>query len=144
MKYLAFLILVISSHACNDNGKTDANGIDQSAETIKFITDNSNIVGHWSLCAEFVGGQVTQYNVCPTVIFNSNGTGSKINPNGFPEPFSWTLNGKSLKISYSMINGNKTFPDTNYIAIIKQDTIGIELEIHQPKRDYTLYLRRGR
>src|SRR6476659_7866467 len=113
MKYPGFLILIISLHACNDNGKTDANSIDQFDGTFKSITDDSNIVGHWSMCAESDGDMMTQYNVCPTIIFNIDGSGSKINASGLPEPFNWNLNNKSLKIYYSLKNCNKTFPYTN-------------------------------
>ena len=137
MKYLSLFILIISIHACKEN-----NNNNQPGRTIKFITADLRIVGRWNMCAESGDGEVFQYNVCPTVIFNSDGSGSIISAGRILETFSWYLADKSLKINYSKMSGNEMFPDTNYIATLKQDKSGIKLEILQPKEDHTLYLER--
>jgi hypothetical protein len=142
MKYLSIFTLIISLYACNENNRLNNNSNNQAENTIQFTTADLRIVGRWSMCAESGDGEVFQYNACPTVIFNSDGSGSIIRTNRTLETFSWNLADKSLNIYYSKASGNEMFSDTNYMAILKQDKSGIKLEIRQPKEDHTLYLER--
>ena len=139
MNCFKVLIPIILFFACNANGKNE-NDVSQTGHKIKSITDDSRIIGNWSMCASFGDGQMVQYNVCPTIIFNSNGTGSKTTPNSLPELFTWTLKNKQLKLLCKNPMPDDTFSDTIYIVIFEQNQNRTELEIFQKEKNYTLYL----
>ena len=142
MKIISLILFSAITFSCNGIPKNDLENDKQSGTLLNSNTDNTDIFGIWSLCAEFNGKQMTQYNVCSTVIFKQDGSGYKIIPGGESEIFSWSLKKGKLKIVTYTQNRNKSFPDTNYVAVFKKNSVNINLEIQQIEKDYIFYLGR--
>lgn len=106
------------------------------------ITDNTVIVGSWTMCSSSENGMMIQYNVCPIVIFKSDGTGSVGNEYASREGFKWKFQKGHLDISYGAATSNKTFSDTSYIAGLKIKNNGADLTIRQSQKDCSFYLSR--
>lgn len=142
MNFFVFAILLILMTSCNANTNPANEGFPQTAAAIEAITDDSAILGHWTMCAEFGNGEMIQYNMCPTINFNKDGSGSKTapDPNGLPEFFNWTLQNNQLKIVYRYANHYNSFRDTNYLAVFHKNSTPVELEIRQFKKGYIFYL----
>src|SRR5436305_4734722 len=115
MKYFLTLIITISFAACNQNDKHNSDIEMKRALIDTSITDNKDIIGQWTMCSTSGNGVMTNYNVCPKVLFSIYGTGS-ITFSGRVENFGWTLKKNALAISNMVKNSNNAFLDTTYIA----------------------------
>jgi hypothetical protein len=108
----------------------------------KPVTDNVNILGNWQMCSELNSGQVIQRNICLTITFNADGSGSSILPGTTKESFCWSLKNNMLKVYYVSTDGGNTFPDTTYMTGFRNEKEGIELEILHKKKDHIMFLQR--
>ena len=140
MKLLILFAIISTIYSCSGNTNQKDNNSFKGKPIILLTTDDKDILGNWSMCSESGGGQQIQYNVCPTIIFNLDGTGSKVTAQGLPENFNWTLKNRLLKVHYSRPNSGNTFSDTNYVALFNKHVNPIELEISQDSLKYTFYL----
>lgn len=138
MKSYLLITLLPFFIVCNKKTKSEKDNINQPDWDVKSLKDYTTILGPWGICSENIKGQVIYYNVCPSIFFSSDGSGSKTNSDGVAETFWWSLKNKSLTISYNTTIPNRTFPDTNYITIFKEE--GLALEILQEKKDCSFYL----
>ena len=84
-------------------------------------------------------GLSSQYNVCPTVEFNFDGTGL-VNGSLKPELFYWYLRSNELKIRHNAKSVNTWFNDTTYTPIFKKHENRIDLTIVQTKGKNSFYL----
>ena len=130
--FVSFSILAFIS--CNSNTPDQNKAVNTTPIDLR-ITDNMDILGNWSMCSTSSNGSMIQYNVCPTVAFRFDGTGSANTEN-----FSWSFKKGNLNILYANKDSNITFPDTTYFGTInKQDNI-MNLTIQQLKGDSKYYL----
>ncbi len=141
MKTIFLLLFIVTIISCkSDTTKNDKQNQALLAD-IK-ITDDTDIYGSWSMCSTSGNGSMTQYNVCPTVSFNHNGTGTVGNVSAILENFNWTLNKGVLTILFGRQSLQRTFPDTTYIAFIGKKNNNFNLTIRQQKLGYDYYLSR--
>jgi hypothetical protein len=129
-------MLIIS---CNQHNSSVDKKIEKTQYDIK-ISDNVDIYGKWTMCSVFGNGIITQYNVCPKVFFNSNGSGSVGDNLITGEYFNWTLKNGTLTIKHTNKISNVTFRDSIYSVIINKHDKNKDLTITQPQKDYIYYL----
>lgn len=142
MKFITGLLSIFIIYSCRENNKPRDIDTKLANTIINSVADYSNILGQWRMCTESCGGQMTQYNVCPIITFNSNGSGTRITSGNETENFTWILRNKSLEFTYVTGTSYKTFPDTNYIVTFKEGSENNELEIRQEKKNCSFYLGR--
>jgi hypothetical protein len=142
MKLITGLVLIFIIYSCRENNKPRDIDSKLADAITNSVADYSNILGQWSMCVESCVGQAVQYNVCPIITFNSNGSGTKITSSNKTENFTWVLRNKLLEITYVTETSYKTFPDTNYIVTFKEGSENNELEIRQEQKDCSFYLSR--
>lgn len=141
MKTLSIVFLILMLASCNQRTSLHVD-IPTASLRRTDIYDNPVIVGSWTMCASLVNGAMTQYNVCPTVVFKSNGTGYVGNGYSSDENFKWKLQNGHLDILYGTTTSNKTFSDTFYTAVVKVESNRMNLTINQSKKDNSFYLSR--
>lgn len=122
--------------SCNQESSKTA--VNQNNPTDSTVSGTKNIFGKWTMCSTYAEGMVTQFNVCPAVRFNNNGTGNLELNGGIAESFTWTLKTPGLKIFYNNPNPNLTFPDTFYYAGFNKTEEGIKLTLTHNDRSYYL------
>jgi hypothetical protein len=130
-----FLLLFSCNQPTSNNDK-----ILEEKSTNLYVSDNTEIIGSWTMCSSFGNGIMTQYNVCPTVSFLNNGTGYVGNSSILADHFRWTLKKRALNIYYKDMVSNSTFSDTFYNTIISKQNDRLYLVISQTKKDYAFYL----
>ncbi len=136
---ILFSICVLAIISCNENASRSEKEI--LLDSFK-NTDNKNILGNWVMCSTSGNGIMTQLNVCPTISFKNDGTGSVANSSMLFENFNWSFKKGILTILYYGGSSAKTFEDTNYYAIIKKLNNEMDLTIREQKKDYSFYLSR--
>jgi len=133
----SFLFVLTSCGQSKSNSEKD--GI-----LIEALTNsgNANILGNWSLCSTITNNIVTQVNVCKTVSFNQNGTGTVCSPSADCEYFRWTKNKEAFTIIYKPAQISRTFLDSNYLATLTSENGAITLLIKHLKNGNSFYLSR--
>jgi hypothetical protein len=139
MKYFLTLIITISLAACNQNNKHNSDIEMKRVLIDTSITDNKDIIGQWTMCSTSGNGVMTNYNVCPKVLFSIYRTGS-ITFSGRVENFGWTLKKNALTISNMVKNSDNTFLDTTYIVSFSKEKNSIGLQIRNITNDGVFYL----
>jgi hypothetical protein len=139
MKTIFLLTLSLLLYSCNQKTSSKDKELPDFLKDI-YVTDNTDIIGSWTMCSTFGDGTMIQFNVCPTVSFFNNGTGYMGNESIPAEQFTWTLTKGALKILYKDKISNSTFSDTFYNAIITKQNDLQNLIISQTKNDNTFYL----
>ncbi len=134
---IVFLILLLAS--CKQRTSLHVD-IPSASLRRTDIYDNPVIVGSWTMCTTLANGIMTQYNICPKVVFKSDGTGYVGNDYSSNESFKWKSQNGHLDIVYGAATSNKTFPDTFYTAVMKPETITMNLTINQSKKGNSYYL----
>jgi hypothetical protein len=125
--------------SCYNNPKVDKE--DKKPQNDRKISDNIDLYGMWSLCSIYENGVMTQFNICPKVFLNSNGSGSVGNEMLMSEYFNWTLKKDILTIKHTNIfNSNFTFNDSTYFVSINKQISKIDLVIRGKGNDCTYYL----
>jgi hypothetical protein len=117
MKLFVFIIFVTTFQSCNNSENKQKEIVIKNLNT----KISNNIIGTWSMCASFDGTNMMQYNVCPTISFNADGTGSEGKSLLGLEKFNWIYDGRILKIFYTNHISNSAFSDSTYAAIIKME-----------------------
>ncbi len=142
MKLLFSLSLILIITACNQDSTNSK--INKPSYLDLKISDNQEIFGSWTMCASLGNGTLNQTNVCPRIIFKSNGTGnvekseSRDNPFLSSESFVWNLEKNHLTILSQ--SKNSTFSDTNYYVKFNKHEIEIDMTISHD--DVSYYLKR--
>ena len=139
MKYILFLLLGLCLFSCNENTESKDKALTVAPINISF-TDNVNILGNWIMCSSSGNGMMTQFNVCPTVSFLSNGSGFVGSSSLATEHFSWTFEKGKLNIYTTGKVSDATFSDTFYFARISKENNLTNLVISDSKNDTQLYL----
>ena len=135
---LFVFIFIISS--CGRGNKPDDINAEQTTSLINSFSDYSNIAGQWSMCSELKDLKVIQYNVCPIITFNTDGTGSVKTTELETDIFTWTLSNLKLIIKSENYKSNKIFQATNYSIIFKPGLGNKELELRHKTKDISFYL----
>ena len=139
MKTIFFLTLSLLLFSCNQKTSTEDKELPDFVKDV-YVTDNTEIIGSWTMCSASGNGMMTQYNVCPTVSFLNNGSGFVGNSSALSERFSWTLTKGALTIYNKDTISNSTFSDTFYNAIISKQNDRLNLTISQTKNNNAFYL----
>ncbi len=139
MKTIFLLTLSFLLYSCNQKTPSKDKELPDFLKDI-YVTDNTDIIGSWTMCSTFEDGMMIQFNVCPTVSFLNNGTGYIGNASIPAEQFTWTLKKGALKILYKDKISNSTFSDTFYNAIVAKLNDQQNLIISQTKNDDRFYL----
>ena len=106
------------------------------------FTDNTEILGNWTMCSSSGNGMMTQLNVCPTISFLANGSGFVGNSALSADRFTWTLEKGKLNILANDKVSNATFSDTFYFAKITTENNLMNLVISATKNDSQFFLSR--
>jgi len=141
MKVPIFSLTLLLLISCNQLNPGDDKKIEKTQFKIN-ISDNLDIYGKWSMCSTFGNGVMTQFNVCPLVYFNSNGSGTVSKNSSTTEKFNWTLKKGILTIKNTIKFPNTTFSDSIYFASINKQNKNVDIVIHQLKNDYSYFLSR--
>lgn len=141
MKALSTVFLILMLASCNEGASLHVDVPSASLRRTD-IYDNPVIVGSWTMCASLVNGTMIQYNVCPTVVFKSDGTGYIGNDYASDESFNWKLQKGHLSIIHEATTLHKTFSDTLYTVVIKPEGNRMNLTINQSQKDNSFYLSR--
>ena len=108
------------------------------------ISDNNDIFGTWTMCAVSDSSTITQMNVCPTITFDSAGTGYVQKGIVITENFVWTLKKNDFKIETRNRISSPTFRDNRYYAYLtrQKDTTNLLLRHNNQSYYLTRLLRR--
>ena len=136
MKILISILLMFTIASCNQD--TSNNKLKQSKYVELYISDNIEIYGRWIMCSTLSNGTMIQKNTCPSIIFETNGTGYIQNNSIITENFIWTMNKVSMKIIYHNQDSNSTFSDTNYYAAFYKQNAGLEFVLRHNDNFYYL------
>ncbi len=139
MKTTFLLTLSLLLYSCNQKKSSKDKELPDFLKDL-YVTDNTDIIGSWTMCSTFGDGTMIQFNVCPTVSFLNNGTGYIGNVSIPSEQFTWTLKKGALKIYYKDKISNSTFSDTFYNAIVTKQNDLQNLIISQTKNGNAFYL----
>jgi len=139
MKNIPFLLLGLFLFSCNQNTQSKDKELTVVPAKISF-TDNVNILGNWTMCSSSGNGMMTQFNICPTVSFLSNGSGFVRSSPLSTDRFSWTFEKGKLNIYTSGKVSDATFSDTFYFARISKENNLTNLVISDSKKDTQFYL----
>lgn len=139
MKTVFVSILSLLLFSCNQETSNNDKTLLKKSNNL-YVTDNTELIGSWTMCSEFGNGVMTQYNDCPRVSFLNNGTGYVGNSSILSQHFIWTLKKGTLNIYYKDTTSNFTFSDTFYNAIISKQNDRLNLVISETKKDYAFYL----
>ena len=133
MKSQIIVIAILVLISCNQ---------DPDHNLKKEITDNKEIVGQWGIYSTSSDGVSNLFNVCPTVLFISEGTAFVTKPSGAIETFKWSLKKNKLTVSYISSIIGKTFPDTLYTTVFVKQNKQSQLEIQKIEGSYSFLLRK--
>ena len=136
---LPFLSLILFS--CIQHATPKDNELTGYLKNISF-SDNTEILGNWSMCSSSGNGMMTQFNVCPTISFLANGSGFVGSLPLSTNRFSWTFEKGKLNIFPNNKVSNATFSDTFYFAKIKTENNLRNLVISATKNDSQFFLSR--
>jgi hypothetical protein len=132
--FINFLIFSFCKEVAHKKEQVPKNNIDN--------THNKNIIGSRSMCAVSDDTQMAQYNVCQTIVFNSNGIGSVGNSYLELSLFNWESTEGLLKIVNQKNNPNNLFSDSIYSTSFFNDSNGITFLIKNEKHLSTYNLLR--
>jgi hypothetical protein len=141
MKNIFASILCLLLFSCNQETSTNDKKLTEKSNNL-YVTDNTEIIGNWTMCATSWNGMMTQYNVCPNVSFLNNGKGYVGNAPFLAEHFNWTLKKGILNISYKDTISNSTFSEALHDITISKHNDRLDLVIRQTKNDNVFYLSR--
>lgn len=142
MKELSLITIVLTLISCSFESTGDNK--EKSKDILKTIpiTDNTEILGTWSMCSSFGNGTMMQMNDCPKISFNYNGIGTIQDEYSVKENFHWTFKDSILTIINIFPHLENTFSDTSYIIELTKKRGMCNLTITQRKLGYQYYLTR--
>jgi len=134
LNFFFITLLSIVVFACKQNSNKE-----YKADSFRFAnTDDTRILGSWTMCSLENEGSFIQLNVCPTITFKEYGIG-KVNNN---EHFGWILKNGQIRVSNNFKETNPTFKDTVYQAIFELSNETMTLKIKKFDNSVVYYLGR--
>ncbi len=132
MKLLKLALLFLLIMSCRNNSLKI-----NSKVPISNFTDDSTLIGTWSICAEECNDTLYQFNTCSSLYFKSDGTGGYAKNSPFVEKFNWTYKKGFLKFHNDPENLSTTFADTAYYLVLNKRDSYIDLRISKIGEDFS-------
>ena len=124
--------------SCNQDNKVKPDNKNGQLISNDWNPYSSLLLGQWSICSTVSeDGWTTQYNVCPKIIFNSNGTADL----SVGESIKWKVEKDTLYISpFSIVNKDFSsfFADFKYLIVKSEDITSIQIQQIEKKYFYNL------
>ncbi len=138
MKVAIVLVSLLTLMACEQQ---DTNNSGRETNTSKITcTDNTDMLGNWTLTSESSNNSMTTYNVPPTVSFNADGSGIVRGNDVVRERFEWTLKHGQLKIFVTAAPTDTTFTEPTYSVTFSKDKTNINMTVEHKKQNSSFYL----
>jgi hypothetical protein len=139
---MCLIILVQFISSCKENKAIDIAAIDipiPNEET----TDDNRIVGEWTMCTTTADNVNVQMNICPTVMFKSNGEGMVKNSDVVSEVFQWKFSKGRLAINYPEEELIRTFSDSLFAVNIAYHKGIYDVNIRAVNNQQSIYLKKS-
>lgn len=98
------------------------------------LNPTDSILGEWKLCAIKSDKNVTNYNICPIIIFMNDGVGKRINLPNEEEIFFWEVLADTIYLSYNVTARDKTFSEDKYNWKFERKNDYLELQLISRKK----------
>ncbi len=142
-KYLkALWILSIGFTSCSENG-TVADSPKVISTNVPREYSNPELIGEWLLQSFENDTSVITYNVCPKVVFNTDGTVKIVAPSEEYELYNYKFSSDTVIFDY--FGGNKGMSETRYfekqyVFVLQKNKNGLELKLQEPSKRYVYHL----
>jgi hypothetical protein len=127
-----------------DNKKTDSRKQEVSASsdslTVELSSDYQNILGTWTNCATSHNGVIITANVCKTIKFKTDNSGSVIYPSQEIRSFNWTFTGGILTVHLKddKMESYRTLSESPFQIKLTEDSLSFDLEL-KSRNENTIY-----
>lgn len=135
---LSYFLLASILFACKNSTEEKQTKIDFVRPNIFSTNPKEYSLGQWTICSEGGKDGITQYNICPEIVFGANNMGSLFKGGVITESINWGWEKDTLYLSHIAFFNSDTlqmFPDINYTIKRLEDSSFVYLTIMQPPKN---------
>ena len=148
MKHISIFIF-IGTLIVVSCGQNDKKTIDREKQQISSLSDSlsiklspdyQNILGTWTNCATSHNGVMMTANVCKTIEFKTDNSGSVIYPTQEIQSFNWIFTDGILTVNLTddKMESYRTLSESPFQIQLTEDSLSFDLEL-KSKNENTIY-----
>ncbi|WP_157814068.1 hypothetical protein [Olleya sp. Bg11-27] len=152
MRYTSIYILILTimfvSCGRTDNKKIDSEKQEVSPSSdslsVELSSEHQNILGIWTNCATNHNGVIMTANVCKTIEFKTDNSGSVMYPSQEIRTFSWAFTDDILTVNLTddKMESYRTLSESPFQIQLTEDSLGFDLELKSKNENKIYYLGR--
>lgn len=129
---LVYIFLLITIIACRNSTENNPKDIIFEENNLQSRNPKNYLIGYWAICSDGNEKRVSQYNICPEILFGKNNTARLFINKTFSESIQWNTNKDTLYLNHIAFFGKdttRTFKDVKYIIQRTEDSSYVYLTV---------------
>jgi hypothetical protein len=129
---IILFLFLLELIACRNSTEVSPKDITIEDPNLKPRNPKNYLIGHWAICSDGNDKGITQYNICPEILFGKNNTARLFLNKTFSESIRWDLNNDTLYLNHIAFFSKDTarmFKDVKYIIQRTDDSSYVYLTV---------------